>query len=114
MPVGLVPAPVIVQLLSTRDPASVYLNTVSVLESLTTQRFAPSVTMSLGSVLPLARLKLLAAFWLPEVRLAAPVYLNTLSCLASTIQTSVPLVVIPSTVAFPVRPPADQEPRSPP
>ena len=33
----------------------------------------PSVTMSLGLVLPLLRLKLLAAFWLPERRLAAPV-----------------------------------------
>ena len=68
--------------------------------SLTTQRDVPSVTMSLGSVLPLLRLKLLAAFWLPERRLAAPVYLKTLSCLASTIQTSVPLVAMPSTVAL--------------
>ena len=51
----------------------VYLNTLSVVESLTTQRYVPSVTMSLGLVLLLLRLKLLAAFWLPESRLAAPV-----------------------------------------
>ena len=56
--------------------------------------------MSLGLVLLLLRLKLLAAFWLPERRLAAPVYLKTLSCLASTIQMSVPLVAMPSTVAL--------------
>ena len=72
MPVGLEPAPVIVQL-PTSDPDTVYLKTLSVVASLTTQRFVPSVTMSLGLELPLLRLKLLAAFWLPERRLAAPV-----------------------------------------
>ena len=82
--------------------------------SLTTQSDVPSVTMSLGLALPLLRLKLLAAFWLPERRLAAPVYRNTLSCLASTIQTSVPLVAMPSTVALEARLPAVQEPSRPP
>src|SRR4051794_21177187 len=99
MPVGLEPAPVIVQLPSS-EPVREYLNTLSVDESLTTQRDVPSVTMSLGLVLPLLRLKLLAAFWLPARRLAAPVYRKTLSCLASTIQTSVPSVAMPSTVAL--------------
>src|SRR4051812_3403101 len=98
MPVGLEPAPVIVQL-PWSAPASVYLNTLSVVESLTTQRDVPSVTMSVGLALPLLRLKLLAAFWLPDRRPAAPVYRNTLSCLASTIQMSVPLVAIPSSWA---------------
>src|SRR4051812_30065800 len=105
MPVGLVPAPVIVQLLPTSDPASVYLKTLSVVVvSSTTQRFVPSVTMSLGLMfllLPLLfRSKLLAAFWLPDRRPAALVYRYTLSCEASTIQTSVPLVAMPSTVAL--------------
>ena len=95
-------------------PDRLYLNTLSVLESLTTQRFVPSVTMSLGLVLLLLRLKLLAAFWLPERRLAAPVYRKTLSCWASTIQMSVPLVAMPSTVALEARLPAVQEPRRPP
>ena len=67
IPVGLEPAPLIVQL-PTSDPESVYLKTLSVLESLTTHRFVPSVTTSLGLVLLLLRLKLLAAFWLPERR----------------------------------------------
>src|SRR3954447_20608398 len=113
MPVGLVPAPLMVQL-PRRIPDRLYLKTLSVLESLTTQSDVPSVTISLGSELPLFRLKLLAAFWLPDRRLAAPVYRNTLSCLASTIQTSVPLVAMPSTAALGARLPAVQEPRSPP
>ncbi len=58
--------------LPSSDPVSVYLKTLSVVLSLTTHRYVPSVTISLGLVLPLFRLKLLAAFWLPEVRLAAP------------------------------------------
>ena len=62
IPVGLVaPAVVMVQLL-TSAPAVVYLNTLSVVESFTTHRFTPLVTMSLGLVLALFRLKLLAAF----------------------------------------------------
>src|SRR5262245_55815937 len=113
MPVGLEPAPLMVQL-PTSDPDTVYLNTLSVLESLTTHRFVPSVTTSLGLVLLLLRLKLLAAFWLPERRLAAPVYLKTLSWRSSTIQTSVPSVAMPSTVAFEAMPPAVQDPSSPP
>ena len=56
------------------------------------------------------RLKLLAAFWLPVVRLAAPLYLNTLSLLASTIQISVPLVVMPWTSALPANEPAIHDP----
>jgi len=40
--------------------------------SLTTHREVPSVTMPLGFVLLRFRLKLLAVFWLPERRLAAP------------------------------------------
>jgi hypothetical protein len=105
IPVGLDPAPVMVQL-PTSEPDVVYLKTLSVVESSTTQRFAPSVTTPFGLLLPLFRAKLLAAFWLPESRLAAPEYMNTLSLLASTIQTSVPLVAIPSTVAFDARRPA--------
>ena len=70
MPVGLSPPEVIVQLPS-RVPETVYLKTLSVVLSLTTQILVPSVTRSLGLVLPLFRLKLLAAFWLPERRLAA-------------------------------------------
>ena len=53
------------------------MKTLSALPS-TTQNDVPSVAMSWGLVLPLwwlTRLKLLAAFWLPERRLAAPVYL---------------------------------------
>src|SRR4051794_23844397 len=113
MPVGLAPAPVMVQL-PRSDPDRLYLKTLSVLASLTTHRLVPSVTTSLGLVLPLLRLKLPAAFWLPERRPAALVYRNTLSCLASTIQTSVPSVAMPSTVALVARLPAVQEPRSPP
>src|SRR5262245_52261534 len=109
MPVGLVPAPVMVQE-PWSVPARLYLNTLSVLESLTTQRDDPSVTMSLGLELPLLRLKLLAAFWLPDSRLAAPVYLKPLSWRSSTIQMSVPLVAIPSTVTLEARLPAVQEP----
>src|SRR5436190_8622047 len=70
--------------------------------------------MPLGPELPLFKLKLLAAFWLPERRLAAPVYLKTLSCLASTIHTSVPLVAMPSTWAFGAKVPGVQEPSNPP
>src|SRR4051812_22410968 len=99
MPVGLVPAPAMAQLPSSA-PERVYLKTLSVVESSTTHRLTPSVTMSLGLALLVLRLKLLAAFWLPDRRLAALVYRNTLSCLASTIQTSVPLVARPSTAAF--------------
>jgi hypothetical protein len=40
--------------------------------------------------------KLLAAFWLPDRRPAAPLYQKTLSCLLSSSQMSVPLVAIPS------------------
>jgi hypothetical protein len=69
-----------------------YLNTLLALLSSTTHRLTPSVTMSLASLLPLFRAKLLAALWLPLRRLAAPVYLNTLSPLASTSQMSVPSV----------------------
>jgi len=84
----------------TSVPESVYLNTLSVVLSLTTHNDTPSVTMSLGLVLPAARLKLDAAFWLPDRRLAAPVYLKTLSVLLSTSHTSVPFVATPSTCAF--------------
>jgi hypothetical protein len=49
------------------------LNTLSVLLSFTTQSDWPLVTMSLGSLLPAFKAKLLAAFWLPDNRLAAPV-----------------------------------------
>ncbi len=52
--------------------------------------------MSLGLVLPLFTLKLPATFWLRESRLAAPVYLKTLSVLLCTSHTSVPLVAMPS------------------
>src|SRR5436305_659711 len=94
MPVGCAFAGSMVQLPSD-EPARVYLNTLSAVPpSSTIQIEAPSVTMSLGAVLPLAGLKLLAALWLPDSRLAAPVYLKTLSLLvllAST-QMSVPLV----------------------
>ena len=62
--------------LPTRAPATVYLNTLSVLLSFTTHNDTPSVTISLGLVLPLARLKLDAAFWLPDRRLTVPVYLK--------------------------------------
>src|SRR4029077_19945845 len=113
MPVGLdLPEPMVQ--LPRSDPDTVYLNTLSVLESLTTHRFVASVTTSLGLVLLLLRLKLLAAFWLPERRLAAPAYLKTLSWRSSTIQMSVPFVAIPSTVALEARLPAVQEPSRPP
>src|SRR5262245_14120139 len=94
--------------------ARVYLDPLSVVPSSTIQMDVPSVTMSLGVVLPLASLKLLAALWLPDSRLAAPVYLKTLSLLvllAST-QMSVPLVAMPSTAALGGSPPAVQEPSS--
>ena len=68
----------------------------SVHQLLTTHSEVPSVTIPVGLELPLFKLKLLAAFWLPVSRLAAPVYLKTLSCLASRIHTSVPLVAMPS------------------
>src|SRR5207237_8143706 len=87
------------------------LETVSVPLSLTTQIDVPAVTRSLGSLLLLFSLMLLAAFWLPVNRLAAPVYLKTLSEPASTIHTSVPSVVIPSGWALGPRLPAIQEPR---
>src|SRR5262245_38907530 len=110
-PVGCVFAGSMAQLPS-RLPASVYLNTLSVLPSSTSQSALPSVTMSLGLVLPLAKENLLAAVWLPERREAAPVYLNTLSLLVllATIQTSVPFVAMPSTVALFGRPPAAHDP----
>jgi hypothetical protein len=73
IPVGDPPPLVIVQL-PWNDPVSEYLSTLSVAESSTTQMDVPSVTMSLGSLFWLMRLKLLAAFWLPDNRLAAPVY----------------------------------------
>ena len=76
MPVGCAFAGSMVQLPSD-EPESVYLKTLRAVPS-TTQNDVPSVTMSWGLVLPflpLTRLKLLAAFWLPESRLAAPVYL---------------------------------------
>ena len=114
MPVGLLAPGVEIVQLPCKLPATLYLNTLSVVESLTTHSDAPSVTMSLGLVLPLLRLKLLAAFWLPERRVAAPAYLNTLSLLASTIQTSVPLVAMPSTMALLASVPAVQEPSNPP
>src|SRR5882724_1863969 len=109
-PIGLALAASMVQLPSD-EPASVYLNTLSVLPSSTTQNEAPSVTMPLALLSALAREKLLAALWLPDRRLAAPVYLKTLSCLASTSQMSVPLVAIPSTWAWEFKPPGVQEPR---
>ena len=108
-PVGLELAGSIVQLPS-EVPATAYLKTLSVEESLTTQSDVPSVTMSMGLALPLLRLKLLAAVWLPESRLAAPVYLNTLSLVASTIQTSLPLVAMPSGFPFVAIEPALHEP----
>src|SRR4051812_9317055 len=104
-PVGLALAASMVQLPSS-DPDRLYLNTLSVVASLTTHREEPSVTMPLPLELLPFRLKLLAALWLPESRLAAPVYLTTLSCLLSRIQMSVPLVAIPSTWAFAGSPPA--------
>ncbi len=113
IPVGLEFAELIFQL-PTRLPDTVYLNTLSVLESLTTHSDAPSVTMSLALRLPLLRLKLLAAFWLPESRLAAPAYLYTLSLFESTIHTSVPSVAMPSGVARLDIEPALQEPSRPP
>ena len=71
-PVGLPPPPLIVQLPSS-DPPTVYLKTLSLLDVLlSTQMLAPSVTRSVASLLLLLRLKLLAAFWLPLVRVAAP------------------------------------------
>src|SRR4051812_4408901 len=109
-PVGWLFAASIVQLPS-RLPESVYLNTLSVvLPSSTTQSELPSVTMPFGLVSALLRLKLLTALWLPERRLAAPVYLKTLSCLASSSQMSVPLVARPSSWALAFNPPADHEP----
>src|SRR4029453_14683215 len=109
MPVGAPPPPEMVQL-PTRAPVSVYLKTLSVVESLTTQRCTPSVTMPVGFLLPLLRLKLPTAFWLPVRRLAAPVFLKTLSLLLSTIHMSVLLVAMPSGVALAARLPAVQEP----
>src|SRR3954467_3872942 len=109
MPVGLVPAPAIVQV-PTSEPESVYLKTLSVVESLTTQRDVPSVTMSLGLTLPLLRLKLLAALRLPASRPAALAERNTLSWLASMVQPLAPSVAMPSTSAFPVRLPGDHDP----
>src|SRR3954469_1968152 len=67
MPVGEPPPPVSVQL-PWSAPAREYLNTLSVVESLTTQMDAPSVTRSFGLLLPLLRAKLLAGLWLPERR----------------------------------------------
>jgi hypothetical protein len=62
--------------LPSNEPESVYLKTLCDVPS-TTQNDEPSVTMSWGLVLLLpcllVRLKLLAALWLPERRLAAPV-----------------------------------------
>ena len=72
MPVGLPPPELIVQL-PTSEPAIVYLKTLSVELSLTTHRCTPLVTTSFGLVLPLLSAKLLAAFWLPDKRVAAPV-----------------------------------------
>jgi hypothetical protein len=113
IPVGRPPPLLIVQLPSS-DPDIEYLNTLSVVLSFTTQIDEPSVTMSLGLRLYLLRLKLLAAFWLPVNRDAAFVYLKTLSLLASTIQISVPLVAMPSTVALEASVPAVHEPSNPP
>src|SRR4051812_39437518 len=91
-PVGWVFAGSMVQLPSS-PPVSVYLKTLSaLLLSSTTQNEAPSVTIPLGVESPLASPKLLAALWLPERRLAAPVYLKTLSLLGllTRTQTSAP------------------------
>src|SRR6187551_887677 len=74
IPVGLALAASMVQLPSS-DPLRLYLKTLSVVLSLTTHREVPSVTRSLGLLLLPLRAKLLAAFWLPDRRLAAPVYL---------------------------------------
>src|SRR5437016_6920255 len=112
IPVGEEFAASIVQLPSS-VPVSVYLNTLSVVLSLTTQNEVPSVTRSLPLLLALFKLKLLAALWLPESRLAAPVYLYTLSVLLSRSQMSVPLVAIPSNWVAPFRPLAVQEPSRP-
>src|SRR4051794_15728057 len=112
-PVGCVFTGSMVQLPS-EEPDSVYLKTLSVVLSSTTQMDVPSVTMPLPLVLALFRLKLLAALWLPERRPAAPVYLKTLPCLLSTSQMSVPLVAMPSNWAEGLRPPAVQEPSRPP
>src|SRR5262249_53568927 len=102
--------------LPSSEPDSVYLNTFWLPS--TTQNDVPSVTMSWGLALPffpLTRLKLLAAIWLPERRLTAPVYLETLPPELSTSQMSLPLVAMPVSVAEEFRPPADQEPsRAPP
>src|SRR6516165_10351119 len=95
--------------LPSRLPLSVYLKTLSaLLPSSTTQRDVPSVTIPLALLLPLLRLKLLAAVWVPERRLAAPVYLKTLSCLPSSSQRWVPLLARPSSWAEGFKPPADQ------
>src|SRR4029077_18531626 len=94
MPVGCVFAGSMAQLPSD-EPESVYLKTLSVvLPSSTIQNDVPSVTRSLGLVSALLRPKLLAALWLPDRRLKAPVYLKTLSLLGllARIQMSVPLV----------------------
>src|SRR5262245_35335767 len=92
MPVGLPPPPFIVQL-CTRVPVIVYLNTLSVVLSLTAQMLEPSVTRSFGLELALLRLKLLAALWLPDSRYAAFVYRYTVSLpeLLVRIHTSRPL-----------------------
>src|SRR5581483_9675814 len=100
MPVGWAFAASIAQLPSA-EPERVYLKTLRTVPS-TTQNDVPSVTMSCGLVSPLwppTRLKLLAALWLPDRRLAAPAYLKTLSLLPSTSQTSVPLVAMPVSCA---------------
>src|SRR4051794_19133720 len=55
----------------------------------------PLVTMSLGLVLAELRLKLPDAVAIPPVRLAAPIYWNTFLLDESTIQISLPSVVIP-------------------
>ena len=69
IPVGVALAASMVQL-PTRLPATVYLKTLFVPASLTTHSDSPSVTISRGLPLELFRLKLLAADWLPESRLA--------------------------------------------
>src|SRR5262245_17717269 len=51
IPVGLLSSNMLNCQLPTSDPWTVYLNTLSNVESFTTQRYVPSVTMSLGSLL---------------------------------------------------------------
>ena len=74
MPVGCAFAGSMDQLPSSLPVAIVYLNTFRAVPS-TTQRDVPSVTMSWGLGSPVDSLMLLAALWLPDRRLAAPVYL---------------------------------------